>query len=216
MSTIAVFGASGRTGFPLVKLALAHGHTVQALVRNPQKLPINHPNLLVVQGSSLDAANVNETINGADGVISVLGQDKNSPPDLQTRSTQLIINAMNYYHVRRLISLTGGGVRDTAHDNPKFIDNAIVFIMKNVAGSGARNALYDGINHAELIRQTNLDWTIVRGPRLNDKPAQNKYQVGYVGTVPGIDLTRADLAEFMVKTFEEGTHIREMPFVTNG
>ena len=216
MSTIAIFGATGRTGLPLVQKALDAGHTVRALVRNPQKMSIKHPRLILIQGSSLDAAKVNETITGSDGVISALGQGKDSPADLQTRSTQLIINAMKQRSLRRLVSLTGAGVRDAAHDKPGFVDKAIVFIMKNVAGSGARNALSDGISHADLIRATDLDWTIVRGPMLTDDPAKDNYQVGYVGTVPGIKLTRADLADFMLKEFEQANYVRDMPFVTNG
>ena len=216
MSIIAVFGATGRTGLLLIKKALDAGHTVRALVRNPQKMSINHPNLILIEGSSLDTTKVNETVKGSDGVISTLGQDKASPPDLQTRSTQLIINAMKQQRLRRLVSLTGGGVRDTAHDKPGFMDNAIVFIMKNVAGNGSRNTLFDGINHADLIRRTDLDWTIVRGPMLTNDPAKGNYQVGYVGTVPGIKLTRADLAEFMLTEFEKGQHVHKMPFLTNG
>lgn len=216
MSTIAMFGATGRTGQPLVQKALDAGHTIRALVRNPQNMTIRHARLFLIQGSSLDAARVDETIIGSDGVISVLGQGKDSPPDLQTRSTQLIINAMKQHGLRRLVSLTGAGVRDAAHDKPGFIDNAIVFIMKNVADSGTRNALFDGITHADLIRQTDLDWTIARGPVLTDDPAKGTYQVGHVGTVPGIKLTRADLADFILKEFEQGQYIRQMPFVTNG
>lgn len=216
MATIAIFGATGRTGLPLVQKALDAGHAVRALVRNPQKMPVKHPKLILIQGSSLDAAKVDETITGSDGVISALGQGKDSPADLQTRSTQLIISAMKQRGLRRLVSLTGAGVRDAAHDKPGFVDKAIVFIMKNVAGSGARNALSDGISHADLIRAADLDWTIVRGPMLTDDPAKGSYRVGYVGTVPGIKLTRADLADFMLKAFEQGQHMREMPFVTNG
>ena len=216
MATVAIFGATGRTGLLLVQKVLDAGHTVRALVRTPQKMSIRHPKLMLIQGSSLDATKVNEAINGSDGVISALGQGKDSPADLQTRSTQLIIDAMKQHGLRRLVSLTGGGVRDAAHDKPGFMDNMIVFIMKNVAGSGARNALFDGISHADLIRQTDLDWTIVRGPMLTDDPAKGNYRVGYVGTVPGIKLTRADLADFMLTEFEQGKHIQKMPFVTNG
>lgn len=216
MSTLAIFGATGRTGQPLVKKALDAGYSVRALVRNPQKLTIQHPNLTVVAGSSLDAAKVEETVRGANGVISVLGPDKNSPPDLMTRSAQHVINAMNRYDLRRLISLTGAGVRDARNDKPGFIDQAIVFVMKNLAGAGARNALTDGTNHADLIRRTSLEWTIVRGPRLNDDPATGSYQVGHVGTVPGINLTRADLADFILNEFGQNKYVREMPLVTNG
>lgn len=216
MSTIAIFGATGQTGRPLVQKALDAGYTVRALVRSPQKMPIRHQNLIVIQGSSLDKAKVDETIEGSDGVISALGQDKNSPADLQTRSTQLIVNAMKRFSIRRLVSLTGAGVRDEHVDKPGFADKAIVFIMKNLAGSTARNALSDGISHAGVIRKTNLDWTIVRGPMLTNDPAKGDYKVGHVGTIPGIKLTRPDLAEFILTEFKQEKHIHDMPFVTNG
>ena len=216
MSTIAVFGATGRSGLPLVRKALEEGYQVSALVRNPQKMTIVHPHLTVIQGEALDPRSVNETIANSDGVISVLGQDKASLPDFQTRATQLIVDVMKQQGVRRLISLTGGGVRDVANDKPGFMDNAIVFIMKNVAGKGARQALFDGISHAELIKKSGLDWTIVRGPMLTEDPAKGSYKVGYVGTVPGIKLTRTDLADFIIKEFETGQHLHKMPFVTNG
>ena len=67
MSIIAVFGATGRTGLPLVKKALDARHTVRALVRNPQKISVNHPNLMLIEGSSLDTTKVNETIKGSNG-----------------------------------------------------------------------------------------------------------------------------------------------------
>ena len=216
MSIIAIFGATGQTGRPLVQKALDAGHTVRALVRNPQKMPIRHQNLTVIQGSSLDKSKVEETIDGSDGVISALGQDKNSPADLQTRSTQLIVDAMQRAGIRRLLSLTGAGVRDDRVDKPGFADKAIVFIMKNLAGQTAKNALSDGIAHADVIRKTNLDWTIVRGPMLTNDPAKGDYKVGHVGTIPGIKLTRPDLADFMLAEFEQGNYVRDMPFVTNG
>lgn len=216
MQTIAVFGASGRTGQPLVEKALAAGHAVRALVRNPQKLGITHLNLTVIKGDALNARDVAETIKGTNGVISALGQDKASPPDFQTRATERIIEAMKKAGLKRLVSLTGGGVRDTAHDRPGFMDNLIVFIMKNVAGKGARNALLDGIAHADVLKKSGLDWTIVRGPMLTDDAEKGTYQVGHVGTVKGIKLTRADLADFMLKEYSARQHVGQMPFITNG
>lgn len=216
MATIAVFGGTGRTGLPFIKQALEAGHTLQVLARNPQKLTISHPRLRVIKGDALNPADVDKTVQGTDGVVSLLGQDKASQPDLQTRATKLIIDSLKKHGLKRLISLTGGGVRDDAHDKPGFMDKLIVFIMKNVAGAGARNALMDGISHAELIRQSGLDWTIVRGPMLTEDPAKGSYQVGYVGTVKGIKLTRADLATFILKEWETGQWRGKFPFVTNG
>lgn len=216
MTTIAVFGATGRTGRPFVEKALAAGHTVRALVRNPAKMTTKHKNLYLVKGDALNAADVQRTITGANGVVSCLGQDAASQPDFQTRATRLIIAAMQQQGISRLVSLTGGGVRDAARDKPGFMDNLIVFIMKNVAGQGTKNALMDGISHAEAIRATTLDWTIARGPMLTDDPAKGSYVVGDVGTVTGIKLTRDDLAGFMLKEFTEKKYVRQMPFVTNG
>ena len=216
MATIALLGATGRSGLPFTNLALQQGHILNALVRDPLKMTIQHPNLRVIKGDALDPASINKVLEGADGVVSFLGQDKASQPDLQTKATDLIISAMKTRQLRRLISVTGGGVRDAAQDKPGFMDNMIVFIMKNLAGSGARNALADGITHAELIKNSGLDWTIVRGPMLTDDPARGAYQVGYVGTVSGIKLTRADLADFLLKEWETGQWRGKFPFVTNG
>ncbi len=216
MTTIAVFGATGRTGQPFVEKALAAGYTVRALVRNPQKMTTKHKNLYLITGNALNPADVQKTIDGADGVVSCLGQAAASEPDFQTRATRLIIDAMQRRGITRLVSLTGGGVRDTARDKPGFMDNLIVFIMKNLAGKGAKNALTDGISHAEAIKASNLDWTIARGPMLTEDPGKGSYQVGDVGTVSGIKLTRDDLAEFMLKEFVEKKYLRQMPFVTNG
>ncbi|MBO0931996.1 NAD(P)-dependent oxidoreductase [Fibrella aquatilis] len=216
MTTIAVFGATGRTGIPLVKQALDQGYTVKALVRNPSKMPITHKNLQLIVGDALDVSNVQQTVHDTDGVVSCLGQNKTSDPDLQTKVTRLIVEAMKQVGIRRLVSLTGGVVGDPANDKPGFIDNLIVFIMKQMAGKGAKNELMDGISHAEVVRNSGLEWTIVRAPLLTEAPAKGSYQVGHVGTVKGIKITRADLADFMLKEFAKKKYVGKMPYVTNG
>ena len=216
MATIALLGATGRSGVPFTKLALQQGHTIQALVRDPLKVTVQHPQLRIIKGNALNPADIGKVLQGADGVVSFLGQDKASQPDLQTKATDLIISGMKTRQLRRLISVTGGGVRDTVQDKPGFMDNLIVFIMKNLAGAGPRNALADGISHADRIKQSGLDWTIVRGPMLTDDPAKGTHQVGYVGTVGGIKLPRADLAAFVLDEWESGEWTGKMPFVTNG
>ncbi|NBC83786.1 MAG: NAD(P)H-binding protein [Bacteroidetes bacterium] len=214
--TIALFGASGRTGKIFLERALENDMNIKALVRNPAKIENTHTNLSIIEGDVLNEAKVNDTILGCDVVVSLLGHVKGSPEDLQSKATDYIVKSMQIHGIKRLISLTGGGVRDQEHDKPKFMDNLVVFIMKNIAGKGAKNALLDGIRHADIIRQTNLDWTIVRAPVLTDKPAIGHREVGYVGTVNGIKLTRADLAQFMLDDCLHGKYIKEMPFITNG
>ena len=66
---LAVFGASGRTGRPLVEQALARGHEVRALVRDPAKLPLTHDRLALVRGDVLSAGDVADTVAGCDAVL---------------------------------------------------------------------------------------------------------------------------------------------------
>jgi putative NADH-flavin reductase len=206
---VVIFGASGRTGRPLVEQALAAGHEVRALVRDPSKLPISHGRLAVVRGNVLDAAKVEETIAGTDAVLSALGQTKGSPKDVQTRGMENIVAAMKRHGVRRLVSLTGAGVRDP-RDEPKLVDRAITFLLRRLQP----DVLEDGVRHAEVIKASGLEWVIVRGPRLTEGPKKGEYRVGMVGKNSGIRISRADLADFMLKRTTDDAHLRRMPVVS--
>lgn len=206
---VTIFGASGRTGRPLVEQALAAGHEVRVLVRDPSKLPITHDRLAVVQGDVLDAAKVGETIAGTDAVLSALGHTKTSPRDVQTRGAQNVVAAMQRHGVRRLVSLTGAGVRDP-QDEPKLVDRAITFLLEKLQP----DVLEDGARHAEVIKGSGLDWVIVRGPRLTEGPQKGEYRVGMIGKNSGTRISRADLAAFMLRQTADDAHLRRMPVVS--
>ena len=116
---LAVFGATGRTGKPLVEQALQAGHEVMALVRTPAKLALQSPRLTVVQGDVMNQAVVDKVVQGSDALISVIGQTKESPRNVQTVAITHIITAMNNYGIKRLVSLAGAGV-DDPHDRLKW------------------------------------------------------------------------------------------------
>jgi putative NADH-flavin reductase len=212
---IALFGGSGRTGEPFLKHASDH-FRIRALVRDPHKLNVSHPELEVIKGDILNKEDVEKTISGSDAVVSLIGHVKDSPENLQVSAINLVLTAMKKHNVSRLITLTGGGVRDKANDQPGFMDKLVVFAMRNLAGKGARNALLDGIEHAQIIKKSGTDWTIVRGPMLTQNPALGKIEVGNVGMIKGFKLTREDLAIFIVNELKENKYIHKMPFVTNG
>lgn len=217
MKKIALFGGSGKTGLKFIEKASEKGHQIKALLRKPEKIKGKSENLLIIEGDLLDEQKVAETIKNTDVVVNLSGHVKGSPSDLQLKSTEYIIAAMKKNGIRRLITLTGGGVRDEKKDKPGFIDKLIVFIMMHLAGKQTKVALLDGRKHVEYIKsQQDIEYTIVRAPRLNDKPAQEHIEVGNVGTVDGIQLSREDLAAFILTEVEQNKHINEMPFVTNG
>ncbi|UYZ64044.1 NAD(P)-dependent oxidoreductase [Hymenobacter weizhouensis] len=209
MKTIALFGASGKTGQQFLPQALAQGYKIKALVRTPAKLSTQHPNLEVIQGDVLDPEAVARTVQGTDVVVSLFGHVKGSPEWLQTDGTRHIVRAMQQHGVQRIISLSGGGL-PTTEDKPKLPDHLIRGIMKLFVPK----ILNDAIRHADVLRQSPARWTIVRGPRLTDEPRRGQYRVGWVGVNASTSVGRADLADFLLKQVEDEQFVGKMPFVS--
>ncbi len=209
MKNIALFGASGKTGGQFLQQALAQGYHVKALVRTPEKLKLTSPQLEIIKGDILTYADVEKTIQGTDVVVSLFGHVKGSPEWLQTNGTQHIVNAMKKTGIRKIISLSGGGL-PYMKDQPGFADYLIRGIMKLFVPK----ILNDAIKHAEVLQASALDWIIVRGPRLTDEPPKGTYRVGWVGVNASTRIGRADLADFILKQVEETSYFGEMPFVS--
>ncbi|MBA2285726.1 MAG: SDR family oxidoreductase [Ktedonobacteraceae bacterium] len=207
---LAIFGATGRTGKPLVEQALEAGHDVAALVRTPAKMTIQNPRLTVVQGDAMNAADVEKVVQGADAVLIALGHSKDSPKDMQTVATGHIVAAMEKYGVKRIVSLTGAGV-DAPEDKPKLMNHVIKFALKTMSG----DVLKDGERHAALIRNSGLDWVIARGPMLNEGPHTGKYRVGWVGVNTSARISRADVADFMLKQTTDTTYLHQLPMISD-
>lgn len=208
---LAIFGATGRTGRHLVEQALGLGHEVRALARDPGKLPLSHERLTVVQGSAEDAERVDETVRGTDAVLSALGHTKTSSKEVQTRATENILAAMRRHGVRRLVSLTGAGVPDPENDAPKLFNRAMSLLLRRLQP----DVLADAERHAELIRESGLDWVIVRGPMLTDGPRTGNYRVGYVGKGTGARIGRGDVADFMLKQASDEAYLRQLPMISS-
>jgi putative NADH-flavin reductase len=207
---IALFGGSGRTGQHVLERALDQGFEIKALARTPSKISQTHPRLEVIQGDVLNANDVLQTVKDADAVVSLFGHVKGSPKRLQTRGTKNIIQAMKEEGVKKIISLSGGGLPFPEKDQPKFMDKAIRFIMK----LAVPKVLNDAIEHAEVLKESKLDWIIVRAPRLTEEPKKGEYRVGWVGVNASTKIGRADLAPFIVDQINDDTFVEQMPFVS--
>lgn len=206
---IVVFGASGGTGVEIVRQALEAGHEVTAFVRNPAKMGIKHANLVVVQGDVMDAVAVEKAVTGQEAVISALGPTRPPVPGMMETAAKNIVAAMKQAGIRRLISTTGAGVRD-AQDRPKLMDNIIKGLLTLLAGE----VLKDSEANVAVLRASDLDWTIVRYPRLTDGALTGQYRVGYVGKDSGIQISRADGAHFVLIELEKGQYIGKMPVIS--
>ena len=207
---IALFGASGQTGQQFLNAALEKGYEVKALARNPQSIRQKSSKLEVIKGDVLNISDVQQVIEGCDIVVSLFGQVKGSPEWVQTDGTKNIVQAMKENNVGRVISLSGGGLPFPEKDEPKFADKLIRTIMKIVVPK----VLNDAIKHHEVLKNSGLKWTIVRGPRLTNDPKLGTYRVGWVGVNASTKISRADLADFIVSQLEDETFNYQMPFVS--
>ncbi|UOE43424.1 NAD(P)-dependent oxidoreductase [Agromyces larvae] len=209
MTTIALFGATGKTGRRVLDRAIAAGYDVRALVRTPAKLDVTSDRLTVIQGDVTDAHAVDRTVAGTDAVLSLFGQVKGSPKTLQTDGTRAIVEAMQRHGVRRLVTLSGGGLRADG-DRPKAADRVMRGLLKLLAG----HVLADAEGHLAVLEASDLDWTVVRGPRLLETPGAGTYRVGQVGVDTGMQISRDDLADFILTQVDDRTHVGRLPFVS--
>ena len=210
MKKISLFGGTGKTGQEFLKVALAAGYEVKALVRNPAKATPQANGLSWITGDVLNPQDVSKVVAGTDLVVSVFGHVKGSPDDLQTRGTRNIVEGMKKHGVRKIISLSGGGLPYPEKDQPKLPDRLIRLIMK----IAVPKILNDAIAHHEVLRDSGLDWVIVRGPRLTNEPRQGHYRVGWVGVNASTKISRADLADFILKQVEDDSYLHQMPFLS--
>lgn len=210
--TLAVFGATGRTGQVLVRQALERGYEVRALVRDPAKLAAQQGNpegLEAVQGDATDPLAVERTVEGADPVVSMLGQVKGGSKTLLGTAAGHILGAMRRHGVKRLILLSGAGVSADG-DQPKLMDRAIVGLLKLIS----REVYEDSLAAVQQVRSSALDWTVVRAPMLSDGPKTGVYRVGSVGKDSGTRISRADLADFILRELEDGGYRQKLPVVS--
>jgi putative NADH-flavin reductase len=206
---IVVFGASRGVGINVVEQALQAGHVITAFVRSPETFKIQHANLIVLKGDAMDAAAVEQAIAGQEAVISALGPTRPPVPHMMETSAKNIVAGMKKHGVKRLISTTGAGVRQP-EDQPKLIDHFIGFLLNLLA----KDVVLDSAANVSVIQSSDLDWTVIRYPRLLDGERKGMYRVSYVGSESGSQITRADGADFVLKELVEKKWLRKLPVVS--
>lgn len=203
---LVIFGATGTVGRQVVQQALAQGYTVTAFARNPAKLDFQHSQLSFIQGDVMDSEAVELAISGQDAVVCVLGSGKKLTGTIRSDGTQQIIQAMEKVGVRRLICQSTLGAGDS-WGNLDFYWKYIMF------GFILRKVFADHERQEALVRNSNLDWTIVRPGALIDGPRTGKYRHSFPGTDRSITLkiSRADVADFILKQLSDHSSLYQTP-----
>ncbi len=192
---IAIFGSTGPTGRLLTQQALAAGHNVTVMVRNPDAVQVQHERLTIQQGDVFYYPTVERAVKGQDVVLAVFGVPYSfEPVDTYSVGITNIIQAMDKEGVRRLVCVSSAGTGRNYDYNAGFFFSVIV---KKVLG----RQVYQDIRRMErLIQKSNLDWTIVRPSRLTDVETPSAYRTGRAYTLPeGMTTSRVDLARFLLQ-----------------
>ena len=188
---LTIFGATGGTGTCLVRQALEAGHEVTAVVRDPARLtgPAS-PQLHAVTADVLDPASIVTSVAGVDAVITAIGPRANGRTTISQDSVHSIIEAMSKAGTRRLITVSGTIAADDG-DGP-----VLRYLLKPLARASQLRYVCADMRRAEAeVRDSQLDWTIMRPPRLTDRPATGHYRTAIDRNPPrAFSLPRADLA----------------------
>lgn len=205
---IAIFGASGRTGIELVKQSLEKGHAVTAFVRDPARLAVEDKKLSLVVGDVLDPASVDQAVKGQDAVICALGGGADlKKTSLRAIGTINIINSMNKHEVDRLLAVTAMGVGESWDTLSRM--NKIFF------ATVLKSARDDHEAQESAIKESGLDWTIVRPSGLQDGPRTGVYDFGELIQANKSTINRADVADLIIKELEQKELIGKAVTISN-
>jgi len=214
---IAIFGASGATGTLLTQRCLAAGHSVRALLRTPEKFPLRD-RIHVIHGSPFNLASVNQTIEGADAVLSALGARSLKKEDVLERGVPQLIAAMeNSFSqpkpVRRIIVLgSAGALRSALDKQPEWRR----WIVQNIVyNTFLKWPVASQISQWNDLSQSQLDWTMVMPPMLTNGAARGAYRVDGDALPPnGSRISRADVADFMMQEIDNPQWIRKGVYIS--
>lgn len=203
---IAILGATGRIGAYLLDWALDNGHDVQALARSPHALA-DRTGLTVTAGDALDPVAVAEPIGGADAVLSALGPRGAKTPGLLAGAASNIVAAMEKTGARRLICVSAAGAFISGDPDSAW---PVKLILPRIFAK----PFADTRQMEDLIRASDLDWTLVRATRLVNRPGTGKYRVRPDYPPPhGNTIARADVAHFLAAVLTEHTWSHASPAI---
>jgi putative NADH-flavin reductase len=206
---ILVLGATGGTGRLIVSRALARGHEVTALVRSAEKARGLKGAKLIV-GDARDAKALPEALRGQDAVISALGTPASPFREvtLLSSATRALVNAMKAEHVSRLVCITGLGAGDSAGHGGLLFDNVIFPLL-------LKKVYVDKDRQEAIVRNSGLDWVLVRPSVLNDKPGRDTIRtLTDLSDFHGGTISREDVATFVLNQLSGEAWLHLSPLIT--
>ena len=215
---LTIFAATGGIGRQLLEQAVAAGHDVTAVVRSPEKLSGEAVRVVRADLTAADPAALESAVGGADAVLSGLGPRSNADAGIAAQGTAAIVAAMQATHVRRIVVVSAapvGTVPSPGRPRPPRHDPGDGFFMRHLfsrAATAAFGKVYTDLAQMEdVLRDSGLDWTVVRPPRLSSKPGTGSYRTAYGQNVRGGWIVpRADVAQLMLRVLGQPETIKQV------
>lgn len=204
-----VLGATGATGRLIVSQAAARGHDVTVLVRSAEKAgDLKGANLVI--GDARDESALREALKGRDAVVSALGTPASPFREvtLLSTATRALVNAMKAEEVTRLICITGIGAGDSA-SHGGFVFDKLIFPLL------LRKVYADKNRQEAIVRDSGLDWVLVRPSILNNKPGSGAVRaLTDLSGFHGGSISREDVARFVLDQVRAGAWLHRSPLIT--
>jgi len=216
---LTIFAATGGIGRQLLEQARTADHQVTAVVRNPKRLTGVWSGLRVVTAdlAAADPNTIESAVADADAVLSGLGASSNAEAGIATQGTRAIVDAMQATDVRRIVVISAAPVSTVAspgRPNPPKHDPGDGFLMRYlltpIIKVVLRKVYEDHGLMEDVLRGSNLDWTIFRPPRLTNEALTGKYRTALGQNLRGgFLISRADVAHAMLASLNQPATIRQ-------
>jgi putative NADH-flavin reductase len=213
---LTVFAATGGIGRQALEQAVAAGHEVTAVVRNPKKLS-REVRVVTADLAAPDPAALESAVKGADAVLSGLGPRSASEAGIAGQGTRAIVQAMKATNVRRIVVVSAapiGTVPSPGRPNPPKHDPGDGFFVRNLFSplikAALRKHFADLALMEDVLRDSGLDWTVVRPPRLTEKTVTGSYRTAYGQNLRrGLFVSRADVAHLMLRVLRQPETVKQ-------
>jgi len=214
---LAIVAATGGIGRQLLDQAVEAAQSVTAVVRNANGLS-KTVRTFTVDLSNADPMTLQTAIKGADAVLSGLGARSAADAGVAARGTRAIILAMKAVGVNRIVVVSAapiGTVSSPGRPNPPTHDPGDGFFMRHLLAplvkAAFRRHYADLARMEDVLRESSVDWTIVRPPRLTDGPRRRHYRFAFGQNLRrGLSISRADVADFMLRAVDDPKTIRQV------
>jgi len=199
---ILIIGANGGIGRQAVEQSLKAGHKTTAMVRNPASLPLTHPLLEVVQGDVMQQNTFERYMHRQDAVISALGVKggplNDKPTTLYSEGNANLIEVMKNKGVARAFFISASAI-ETSPVLPFYARWGTRLLQRLL-----RYMYADQREMEQLVKAAGIEYTIIRPPRLTNKPATGHYRVGINNFLKNsLSISRADVAHFMIHHLDD-------------